>query len=164
MKEKLRQSLVFRLFIVVAGCLLLISVVGVIQMIRWREPDRGTIFDNYTYANCAKFEYIEEENEKYLYVDSGATGNPLLTYFYGLKFSKTDEEADDQWLYKITYNWNEYCDNCEETIVLLSEDGLSVNGFRYVPESSDPEEYYQLVLDQIAYLYEEYGEYKENVE
>ena len=46
---------------------------------------------------------------------------------------------------------------------MLSEDSLSVDGIKYVADVDDPEEYYQLIFDQIAHLYEKLEEYKVDV-
>ena len=73
---------------------------------------------------------------------------------------ETNEPADEEWIYRITYNYNKGIDGA---VVLLSEDSLSVDGIKYVADVDDPEEYYQLIFDQIAHLYEKLEEYKVDV-
>lgn len=117
-----------------------------------------TIFDGYQAFGISKFECADEP-EKYILVDPGF-GASFLDYFNGLLFEESQENMD-QWLYRITYNWNEHCANCEEIVVLLGRHSMSVNGVSYKAVS---EEYYSRILEQMDYFYEEYADFKKDVE
>lgn len=118
----------------------------------------NNIFNTYQNFSVAKFESFNEK-DKYIYIDTGF-GISFLDYFYGLLFEESDKTVD-QWKYRITYDWNQYCTNCEEIEVLMGERCMSVNGVSYEAVS---EEYYSRILEQMDYFYGEYADYKVNVE
>ena len=122
------------------------------------KPIENNIFNTYQNFSVAKFESFNEK-DKYIYIDTGF-GISFLDYFYGLLFEESDKTVD-QWKYRITYDWNQYCTNCEEIEVLMGERCMSVNGVSYEAVS---EEYYSRILEQMDYFYEEYADYKVNVE
>ena len=150
-----------KILILLGGCLIVIGAWGFINFIKNQPVEEGTIFNDFDAGGLrtsseAKFEYILEKDERYIRAYSAA-GSPLNHYFYGLDFVETNEPADEEWIYRITYNYNKGIDGA---VVLLSEDSLSVDGIKYVADVDDPEEYYQLIFDQIAHLYEKLEEYK----
>ena len=122
------------------------------------KPIENNIFNTYQNFSVAKFESFNEK-DKYIYIDTGF-GISFLDYFYGLLFEESDKTVD-QWKYRIIYDWNQYCTNCEEIEVLMGERCMSVNGVSYEAVS---EEYYSRILEQMDYFYEEYVDYKVNVE
>ena len=122
------------------------------------KPIENNIFNTYQNFSVAKFESFNEK-DKYIYIDTGF-GISFLDYFYGLLFEESDKTVD-QWKYRITYDWNQYCSNCEEIEVLMGERCMSVNGVSYEAVS---EEYYSRILEQMDYFYEKYADYKVNVE
>ena len=143
-----------KILILLGGCLIVIGAWGFINFIKNQPVEEGTIFNDFDAgglrtSNEVKFEYILEKDERYIRAYSAA-GSPLNHYFYGLDFVETNEPADEEWIYRITYNYNKGIDG-------------AVDGIKYVADVDDPEEYYQLIFDQIAHLYEKLEEYKVDV-
>lgn len=73
---------------------------------------------------------------------------------------KTDEAFEGDWIYRLTYNWNGYCVGCEETIVLVNESGVSIDGVKYVPNEDANENYMDRLLEKLDMMYEYFDAYK----
>lgn len=74
---------------------------------------------------------------------------------YGLGLVECDIPVSD-WQYRVTYNCNEICTNCQEIVVLVGDGSLSIDGVLY---TSKPELPFQKVLE---YFRDKYAYYRQN--
>ena len=103
-------------------------------------------------ATCAKFESSEPGSRELLRYQ--AETKPLADFVYGLDLVECDIPVSD-WQYRVTYNCNEICTNCQEIVVLVGDRSLSVDGLLY---TSKPELPFQKVLE---YFRDKYAYYRQ---
>lgn len=101
-------------------------------------------------ASCAKFESSEPDSRVFLFY--WAEGKPLADFVYGLDLVECDIPVSD-WQYRVTYNCNEICTNCQEIVVLVGDRSLSIDGVLY---TSKPELPFQKVLECFRDKYASY--------
>lgn len=104
-------------------------------------------------AICAKFESSEPGSRELLLYQ--AETKPLADFVYGLDLVECDIPVSD-WQYRVTYNCNEICTNCQEIVVLVGDRSLSIDGVLY---TSKPELPFQKVLE---YFRDKYAYYCQN--
>ena len=72
----------------------------------------------YTFSHarfaCAKFDYRSD------------------TGIQSLALEVTDAPFDEEWVFRILFNWNRICVNCEEVLVLVSESYIKIGDINYV--------------------------------
>ena len=71
----------------------------------------------------AKIEYHLEPNERYKYVESEI--QLLLSFFQNIDISPVDVFFDEDWIFRITFNWNQ--PQREKTVVLIGPTLLQFN-------------------------------------
>lgn len=103
-------------------------------------------------ATCAKFESSEPGSRELLLYQ--AETKPLADFVYGLDLVECDIPVSD-WQYRVTYNCNEICTNCQEIVVLVGDRSLSIDGVLY---TSKPELPFQKVLE---YFRDKYAYYRQ---
>lgn len=115
--------------------------------------------DSFYSALGVKFEYVDDDG--YIFVNR-ANGYPMIMFFPNVSrnIEKTDEAFEGDWIYRLTYNWNGYCVGCEETIVLVNESGVSIDGVKYVPNEDANENYMDRLLEELDMMYEYFDAYK----
>ena len=80
-------------------------------------------------SSVATFEYEEDNGYKLITSEIGS-----LDSFDSLMIKPSEMEFDGEWIYRITFNPNEYVDFAEEFVILFGEQCVSVNGITYVAD------------------------------
>lgn len=130
--------------IVVVICVVIISSLFIIINPFHQENKK---FDSQLFRNAivARMESAEEKGE-YLLI-TRAEGYTMMIWLCDLEFNYTGDEFEGEWLYKIIYNWNGYCNGCEEITVLVNEKSISINGVNYTFENME------YLLEQLEWQY-----------
>jgi hypothetical protein len=81
---------------------------------------------------CAKFEYVYEENGGYKVITSEI--KILSNYFDSIILIPLEEPFSGDWIYRITFDWEEIVPGGNEIPVLVGEDSMSINGTTYTTE------------------------------
>ena len=90
-----------------------------------RRPNVG---DSY----CAKFEYADEENGGYKIVTSEI--KTLSLFFDNIILVETDETFSEDWIYRITFNWNKIAVDSTEIVILIRANTMSIDSINYTTE------------------------------
>lgn len=98
------------------------------------KPPEGPVFmEEIQRSPCAKFEYRDSGTDG-IFVTGEISG--LTSYFPSLILEETGEAVTD-WIYRITFNCKEMYSGDDEIVVLIGENGLSINGTAYTtPEGA----------------------------
>lgn len=85
---------------------------------------------------CAKFDYRSDNGIQSKIITSEIKN--VTNFFQSLDLKKIDppsDHSDEDWIFRITFDWNEICINCDEVLVLVSssyvkigDDYYTVNG------------------------------------
>lgn len=120
--------------IIIASCAILI--IFVFMMMKSFKQERKN-FDSQLFRQSivARFESSKEKDE-YLLI-TRAQGYTMMIDLCNWEFVYTNEPFEGNWLYKIIYNWNGYCEGCEEIVVLVNEKSVSINGVNYTCENME---------------------------
>lgn len=88
----------------------------------------------YTFSHarfaCAKFDYRSDTGIETVIVTSRILH--LSGFFQSLALEVTDAPFDEEWVFRIIFNWNGVCINCEEVLVLVSESYIKIGDINYV--------------------------------
>ena len=88
----------------------------------------------YTFSHarfaCAKFDYRSDTGIETVIVTSRILH--LSVFFQSLALEVTDAPFDEEWVFRILFNWNRICVNCEEVLVLVSESYIKIGDINYV--------------------------------
>ena len=88
----------------------------------------------YTFSHarfaCAKFDYRSDTGIETVIVTSRILH--LSGFFQSLALEVTDAPFDEEWVFRILFNWNRICVNCEEVLVLVSESYIKIGDINYV--------------------------------
>lgn len=96
-------------------------------------PDYAQLIKN---SPCAKFEFSGETDGGYKII-TGET--PVLTRFFdNTVLVPQDTPFDEEWIYRITFNWNEVVKGVPEVIVLVGKESISIDGDNYTTEDGVP--------------------------
>ena len=107
-----------------------------------------------THAICAKFEFNGETDDGYKIITSET---PVLTRFFdNVILIPQDTPFNEDWIYRITFNWNEIAKGSPEIIVLIGKASISIDGDNYTTEDGVP---FSAVLNNFAgkYKYFDYA-------
>ena len=99
---------------------------------------------------CAKFEYRDSETDG-IFVTGEISS--LSSYFPSVILEETSDVITD-WIYRITFNCKEIYTGGDEIVVLVAENGLSINGTAYTTPEGTP---FSDVVDAIAAKYKYLG-------
>ena len=115
------------------------------------EQLRGPVFmEEIQRSPCAKFEYRDSGADG-IFVTGEIFG--LTSYFPSVILEESSEEITD-WIYRITFNCSEIYTGDDEIVVLIGENGLSINGTAYTTPGGAP---FSSVVETIAAKYEYMG-------
>ena len=92
------------------------------------KSERPNVGDSY----CAKFEYVDEENGGYKIITSEI--KTLSLFFDNIILIETDEAFSDEWIYRITFDWNKVVVNATEIVILIRADSMSIDSINYTTE------------------------------
>ncbi len=79
----------------------------------------------------ATFEYKEDNGYKLITSEIDS-----LDTFDGLRLKPVEIDFNGEWIYRITFNPQEYSMNTEEFVVLFGEDCVSLNGVTYIADDN----------------------------
>lgn len=115
-----------KLLIVSVICCAVVLIIAVIYTMQNQKNDDGNHRISVSGASSAVFEYCEDDGYK-LFTSEIST----LYSFDSLQIMPTDEEFTGEWIYRITFNPEEYADNTDEITVVFGRENLTVNGKTY---------------------------------
>lgn len=138
--------------IVVIGCI----AFALLQRQSPKKMDESLFYD----ALCYKIESAQKEEDVFVTrVDGFSTIHLFDSISNNLVV--TDDPFEGDWIYKITFNGNDYCSSCEEVVVLVNETSMSVNGENYVPNDEQDADYMDYILERLLIQYDYYYEHSE---
>ncbi|MGI6029484.1 MAG: hypothetical protein ACOX81_08740 [Candidatus Heteroscillospira sp.] len=95
---------------------------------------------------CAKVEYAGEPDG---YKEDWQKA--FAMFFDSLDLVEKSGKPPEEWIYRVTFNWNRYCLGMEEIVVRVGGDFIAYNDKKYV---FPPEVDFDQVLETIDALYE----------
>ena len=107
--------------------LALLCVLGLSACVSDNQVKRETVSD----FPVAIFEYKEDIGYKLITSEIDA-----LDTFDGLMLKKVETEFNGEWIYRITFNPQEYSKNTEEFVILFGDECVSINGVTYIAEDN----------------------------
>ena len=114
----------FPLLIFILTVLLLIVLIA----INSSDDNSETSLDFSSFC-CAKFEYRSNTGIQSKVVTS-EIGN-LRFFFQSIELEKTDASFDGNWIFRITFNWEQLHRGGPELIVLVNESYIQIEGQTY---------------------------------
>lgn len=88
----------------------------------------------YTFSHallvCAKFDYRSDTGIETVIVTHRISH--LNNFFQSLALEVIDAPFDEEWVFRVIYNWNGACTNFEEVVVLVSESYIKIGDINYV--------------------------------
>ena len=79
----------------------------------------------------ATFEYKEDSGYKLITSEIDS-----LDTFDGLMLKPVEMNFNGEWIYRITFNPQEYSKNTEEVVILFGEECVSINGVTYIADDN----------------------------
>ena len=89
-------------------------------------------------APVVKLESAEQQENEPLFSYS------IITSVADMRIVPSDEEFNQEWLYRFTYNPREKVINGHEIVILFGSSALEIDGVTYVPEDGVP---YEAILE-----------------
>ena len=94
------------------------------------------IFDKINNSPCAKFESAEDKGRNIIITSEIKT---LSEAFMSLDLVESNEKLNlEQWIFKITFNCREKMINGSEIVVLIGNNGMSINDINFVTHETVP--------------------------
>lgn len=115
-----------------------------------KQPEGPVFMEEIQRSPCAKFEYRDSETDG-IFVTGEIFG--LTSYFPSVILEESGEAVTD-WIYRITFNCKEIYAGDDEIVVLIGENGLSINGTACTTPVGTP---FSSVVDAIAAKYQYMG-------
>ncbi|WP_295369892.1 hypothetical protein [uncultured Pseudoflavonifractor sp.] len=98
----------------------------------------SSIFEEIRTAPVVKLESAEQQENEPLFSYS------IITSVADMRIVPSDEEFNQEWLYRFTYNPREKVINGHEIVILFGSSALEIDGVTYVPEDGVP---YEAILE-----------------
>ena len=111
----------------IALVLALFCTLGLSACVSDNQGKRETVSD----FTVATFEYKEDSGYKLITSEIDS-----LDTFDGLTLKQVETEFDGSWIYRITFNPQEYSKNTNEFVILFGEKCVSINGITYVADDN----------------------------
>ena len=94
------------------------------------NQEENNILEEIRSAPVVKLEFAEQQSDEPIFADNTV---PTET-FADLRIQTSDDEWDEEWIYRFTYNPKEKVINGHEIIVQIGLTSASINGVVYIPE------------------------------
>lgn len=143
---KLLRSILPKVLLVLYLCTVFIVLfIVVTDSLNWFVSEEENIFKEMNRSGNARFEYIGEADRGYKYVE--ADMHVLRSYFSSLRIVPTEKTFDEDWIFRIIFNWNS---GLSEITVLVGATSMSFNNVVYVPEDGVQ---MSSILNQLLFKY-----------
>ena len=111
------------------------------------DEAESSIFEEIRDAPVVKLESAEQQENEPLFSYS------IITSVADMRIVPSDEEFNQEWLYRFTYNPREKVINGHEIVILFGSSALEIDGVTYVPEDGVP---YEAILERAEGKYNHY--------
>lgn len=107
-------------------------------------------FDSF---HCARFDYLSDTGIESKTIVFQIT--PLTNFFQSLEFAETDVPFDEDWIFRIIFNWNGILINGKEVVVLIGDSHIKIGDTNYVVIGGDFSDLLATIHNLFDYLSDE---------